>query len=248
MGRLKDINDIIDIISVRNAKDIYKVLKKVSDSAADSIEKINQVIQEIYTEHEKDLSNVLTRIYERSTRTISKYEKINFEYSGKSRSLKFYDSEFEKLMREWIKNNLGKKITGISNTTREQITVIVNDGQEIGLTADEIARRIRENVGNQFSRSRALMIALTETHSASMYASQTTNRLIADELGVKLKKEWISTNDDATRESHLQANGDLVEMDSKFIVGGQELEYPGDPNGSAEEIINCRCVMGYKRM
>jgi len=33
-----------------------------------------------------------------------------------------------------------------------------------------------------------------------------------------------------------------VGMNEPFLVGGASLMYPGDPNGPASEIINCRCV------
>ena len=30
-----------------------------------------------------------------------------------------------------------------------------------------------------------------------------------------------------------------------FNVGGELLMYPSDPKGSAANVINCRCVLGY---
>ena len=56
-----------------------------------------------------------------------------------------------------------------------------------------------------------------------------------------LEKVWIATNDEKTRPSHVEAHGQRVPLDALFAVGTDDLEYPGDPNGSAEEIINCRC-------
>jgi hypothetical protein len=34
-------------------------------------------------------------------------------------------------------------------------------------------------------------------------------------------------------------------MDEPFIVGESELMYPSDPEGPAEEVINCRCAVLY---
>jgi hypothetical protein len=31
-------------------------------------------------------------------------------------------------------------------------------------------------------------------------------------------------------------------MDKNFLVGGEELAYPGDSRGSAANVINCRCT------
>ena len=53
-------------------------------------------------------------------------------------------------------------------------------------------------------------------------------------------KEWIATLDDRTRESHVDLNGEIVGVDEEFSNG---LDYPG-ADGPAEEVINCRCVLG----
>ena len=53
-------------------------------------------------------------------------------------------------------------------------------------------------------------------------------------------KSWIATGDNRTRESHQNVNGELVPLDKPFSHG---LMYPGDPMGSANEIVNCRCAM-----
>jgi hypothetical protein len=34
-------------------------------------------------------------------------------------------------------------------------------------------------------------------------------------------------------------------MDEPFEVDGELLDYPGDPTGSAANVINCRCAVGY---
>ena len=32
-------------------------------------------------------------------------------------------------------------------------------------------------------------------------------------------------------------------MDEAFDVGGAQLQFPGDPDGPAEEVCNCRCTL-----
>jgi uncharacterized protein with gpF-like domain len=61
-----------------------------------------------------------------------------------------------------------------------------------------------------------------------------------------MRKVWISAEDDRTREDHIEADGQAVGMQDSFTIGGWELAYPGDPNGPAEQIINCRCTVGYE--
>ena len=72
----------------------------------------------------------------------------------------------------------------------------------------------------------------------------------AEEDGIILQKEWISTNDSRTRHSHAVLNGAIVDQDKEFDNG---LMFPGDPSGRPEEIYNCRCsvaavIKGFKKV
>lgn len=62
----------------------------------------------------------------------------------------------------------------------------------------------------------------------------------AEDLGIEMQKQWLSTLDDRTRESHIALDQEIVDNDSEFSNG---LMYPGDPNGAPEEVYNCRCTM-----
>lgn len=62
----------------------------------------------------------------------------------------------------------------------------------------------------------------------------------AEAMGIIMEKEWISTQDGRTRESHELLNGVRVAQDEEFPNG---LMYPGDPSGDPSEVYNCRCTM-----
>jgi hypothetical protein len=57
--------------------------------------------------------------------------------------------------------------------------------------------------------------------------------------GVSFVKRWLSAGDGNERESHAMMNGTTTTQQGQF---GNGLSYPGDPNGTASEIINCRCT------
>jgi 2'-5' RNA ligase len=40
-------------------------------------------------------------------------------------------------------------------------------------------------------------------------------------------------------------DGQTVRLDDTFEVGADQLQYPGDPDGSPEEVCNCRCSLAY---
>lgn len=60
-------------------------------------------------------------------------------------------------------------------------------------------------------------------------------------------KEWITVGDDKVRPAHADADGQTVEVDEPYTVGGELLMYPADESlgASAENTINCRCSSQY---
>ena len=51
-------------------------------------------------------------------------------------------------------------------------------------------------------------------------------------------QEWVAVMDEITRPAHREAHGQQQEFGSPFMVGGEELAYPGDPSGSLENIMS----------
>tara|TARA_Y100000593_G_scaffold94776_1_gene195934 strand:- start:6476 stop:7267 length:792 start_codon:yes stop_codon:yes gene_type:complete len=135
-------------------------------------------------------------------------------------------------------------ISDIDNTTRKQLRKVLLKGQKEGLGLPQIAKNIKERYSPKFSRSRSATIARTETHSAASFANHQVGKEYAL-IQPNLKKRWVATMDDRTRESHFEANGQEVDMEEPFIVGGKQMEYTGDPNGGPANVINCRCVVIY---
>ena len=88
---------------------------------------------------------------------------------------------------------------------------------------------------------RTEMIARTET----MRASNAGANALYGHWGAP-RKEWLSTADDRTRETHRVGaswgQGPLVVgIDETFDIGGVQMRYPGDENAPLEEVVNCRC-------
>lgn len=61
--------------------------------------------------------------------------------------------------------------------------------------------------------------------------------------GVGLKKGWMSTLDNVTRDSHVDLDGEVQELDRTFSNG---LMYPGDGLGAPAEVYNCRCRLTHE--
>jgi hypothetical protein len=55
--------------------------------------------------------------------------------------------------------------------------------------------------------------------------------------------EWLPTIDNDTRADHLEMVDKTVKVGESFTVGGESMQYPGDPNGGAGQVCNCRCTI-----
>ena len=106
-----------------------------------------------------------------------------------------------------------------------------------GESMDKIAKRIR-NV-QEMNRTQAIRSARTIVTGAENKGRQDSYAR-AESDGIILQKEWLATNDNRTRHSHLLLDGDIVDQDKRFDNG---LMFPGDPNGEPSEVYNCRCSM-----
>lgn len=144
----------------------------------------------------------------------------------------------DKIISEWLNLYSSRKITEIASTTQSDIAGIVALGRKNGLTEIEIGKQIRD-IAPTKSASRAQTIARTESHQASNVAAMSAAKV----SGVKMKKQWVASSGERTREDHDAADGQTVKMDDDFIVGGEPLSFPGDPKGSAKNVINCRCAV-----
>ncbi len=59
-------------------------------------------------------------------------------------------------------------------------------------------------------------------------------------------KQWMATDDNRTRDTHREMNGQSRALDDYFdSPSGAQLLYPHDDNAPANEVISCRCQVTY---
>ena len=133
------------------------------------------------------------------------------------------------------------------NVSKTRLKNAIRRGIEAGEGPNDIARRIRSEV-EDMTVSRARTIARTETSIAMNIAQQAEMMNAEDELGIELEKTWTATEDERTRETHSEADGQTVPLNDDFEVGGTAMAFPSDPNGPPEEVINCRCAVIYSEV
>lgn len=152
------------------------------------------------------------------------------------------EDRFEELIDNFIRGTAIARIAGVASTTLDDVRRRIARGEAEGLTVDEIARNLRQSAPG-LATSRAMMIARTESHSAYNMGTQFAS--MSSELD--LRKEWISSADERTRDNefdHVAADGETVDLEEAFINTGEALMFPGDPTGSAGNVVYCRCGRG----
>jgi len=102
------------------------------------------------------------------------------------------------------------------------------------------AKMLRQKF-NHLADYQARRIVRTEATNAANYATEQAALNLFP--GQDMTKTWRSGYDARVRPAHQAANGQIVPFNSKFSVGGESLQRPGDPSASAGNRINCRCSM-----
>lgn len=132
------------------------------------------------------------------------------------------------------------RLVGIGDIVWANARQQLADGIREGDSIRQLADRVRTAAA--VSEPRARTIARTEVVGASNSAAIAQAR----SAGVPMRKLWMATEDARTRPSHVIADGQTVELDEPFDVGGFLLDFPGDPTGPPQEIISCRCAIGFE--
>lgn len=148
---------------------------------------------------------------------------------------------FSQPMEAFLREQAAKNITNITDATAEKIRIILQRAVADGLTLQAQADQIDDLYLEDIIPNRSMTIARTETVNAANFASH----FAATSAGVPMDKEWATMDDEYVRDDHATADGQVVGQDEPFVVGGEQLMWPGDGSrgASPENIINCRCTM-----
>lgn len=143
---------------------------------------------------------------------------------------------------------LSKAVIPITETTKDQILAILNQGLTEGWGVDKMAMMLESP---DLLLWRARMIIRTESNKAMNYGA----RLGESKSIWQTTKTWIAANDHRTRHSHRYIDDHVVDFNQYFhvpifekgiLAGADIMEGPGDVHASAGNVINCRCVLAFK--
>lgn len=179
---------------------------------------------------------------------VGAYFALSTQRSIKSRGgvfeTKSTETVFDRLIRAWIAVYGAERVRDVTLTTIRRLKVSLQDAFNNGDGIEVVARNIVRSGSGIADVKRARVIARTEIISASNKGSLEGAR----DTGIPLRKEWLATMDDRTRDAHLSADGQKVLLDELFVVDGEDMHFPGDftQGASAGNVINCRCTQIYE--
>lgn len=193
----------------------------------------------------EDFFPLIQSHYKRVFKAIYRNNEEKYEYLRKADEAFVFgrSTDFEAVVNQYF-NQRQLILAGITERMATRISNLIEQGRTDNLTLTQIA----QSVSSKFlpiSRSRAALISRTETHNAASYANHSYHQTVEKDLGIKMLKKWVATNDARTRSTHSQASGQTVDMSEDFIIGGVPMGFAGDTRGGARNVINCRCVIVY---
>lgn len=150
------------------------------------------------------------------------------------------DFELKPAVEKWVNAKVLKLAGNVNETTKRKIKRTLIQGIEEGQTIEDMRKGI-QGVFTQATTSRARTIARTETNSV-------INRGTIEawkQSEIVEQKVWLTAPGAETPRHELVPglNGQTVGLNDFFNVQGEMLDSPGDPSGSPENVINCRCAM-----
>ena len=117
------------------------------------------------------------------------------------------------------------------------VTSVVTQAVLQGQTVPQLAASIAGIAAmDQRAAMKAARTAITSAHSLGKLKGYER----AAGMGIDVEKQWLAALDSRTRGSHRHLDGEVVKLDAEFSNG---LKYPGDPDGPASEVYNCRCTL-----
>jgi SPP1 gp7 family putative phage head morphogenesis protein len=124
----------------------------------------------------------------------------------------------------------------------KKIANAISQGIIQGEGIPEISKRIARDTGISAGKSSTLYARTAMTGAQN--AGRQERMLETEEQGIEVKKMWIATLDDRTRDAHSEMDGQTVDVDAPFHSREfGDIMFPGDPSAEPGNLYNCRCAM-----
>jgi hypothetical protein len=161
------------------------------------------------------------------------FDDANFKADPKPTSWVAHMTEERKQV---LKKMIFDSGTKVNKTALEKIESMLITANENNWTVNEFANNLSEKVFDLVDW-KAMMWARTESVKTDSLGQLDSYH----DVEFVDKKGWMASFVPLTRDAHAEADGQEVLLDDNFNVGGESMSFPGDPKGSAGNVVNCLC-------
>lgn len=130
-----------------------------------------------------------------------------------------------------------KKMEMVNQTTKSIIEKAIQDMS--GETHDAFVSHL-DSVLTSSTANRIKIISRTE-----VAGSFNSGMMAAAKSAGLTRKQWIALSSENSRHNHASITPDAIGIDESFALDGKSMSYPGDVDGDAEDVINCRCTIKF---
>ena len=168
------------------------------------------------------------------------------QHYGMGVSFDLYDrATVERLLRldpmmlpEWKIDELKDYIWN-EKRVKNAITQGIIQGESI----QQIAMRLYGELSASNARKMELFARTAVTGAQN--AGRVARMEEAESMGISVRKKWIASLDNRTRDAHQHLDGETAAPDEPFKSDLGDIMYPGDPTATPANVYNCRCTLGY---
>lgn len=243
---IQELNRIDAAVEAKAFKIFFPVLKKQGRDVAAFIRKYGiqdamHVLPMLI--RQEDLTNAYVAFYSYGGLVYAKwqYNKLDQGYKKIGGKISKWLQKWLQSMKMYVYTDLGNMIREVNDTTLDNIRKVLEESNQDGLGADKTASKVIEQTEGEIGKKRALRIVRTENTRLASKGQKLAADSWKQETGSKMYKEWASIHDHKTRPDHREADGQTIEADLKFNIGGIGMDAPGDPTAPPGQSINCRC-------
>lgn len=231
---LLEINSKIELLMARQDADLQHVIYQAEYQKALKTQ-VQAILEALQANEFETISEYLANAYEEG------FIGTMYNLQGQGIPLIFPIDQKQVLDAIQTESNLsttlyeamGKDVKDL----QKKIAGEISRGISGGKMYTEIARNIAGYA--RIPKNNAMRIVRTEAHRIQTKATMDACNK-AQSKGADVVKQWDASLDKRTRRSHRRLDGEIRELDEPFSNG---LQYPGDPDGDASEVINCRCAL-----
>lgn len=130
-----------------------------------------------------------------------------------------------------------EKMEIVNQTTKSIIEKSIEDMS--GKSHEQFVAHL-DSILSSSTASRIKLISRTE-----VAGSFNSGMIAAAKSSGMTRKQWVALSSENSRHSHASMTTEFINIDESFTLDGKSLSYPGDVDGDAEDVINCRCTIKF---